>query len=179
MSSATTLIAVDLGALQGAIGCKDNSLVQRALDQADGYNAKQAWPITLTFCKEGGVLLNDVRVTPEELKAELAKPEHHGVKLFCIELRTGSPQVKQALAGAYINVITEAMQAGTVSGWQWEVPADKDYEEELSLEQAITELINGKLTVHDEDLAYQYGYGLEMIARVVGSIWTPSRAPSY
>lgn len=168
MSSATTLIAVDLGQLQDAVGSKDDSLLQRAIEQAGSANVKQSWPIVLVFLKEGGVLLNDVRVTPEKLKDELEKPEHHGIKLYCIELRTGTPQANKAIAGAYIDIITGAMKAETVVGWQWEVPADEEFHEELSLEQAVAELINGKLTVRDEDWTHQYGYGLESIARVVG-----------
>ena len=168
MSSATTLIAVDLDRLRGAVGSKDIALAQRALEMADSSNVKQSWPVTLIFRKEGGVLFNDVFVTSEELKAELEKPEWHGIKLYCIELRTGSVQAMKALAGTYLDVISDAMRAETVVGWQWEEPADKEFAEELSLEQAVGELIDGKLTVRDEDVTYQYGYALECIARAVG-----------
>jgi len=44
-----------------------------------------AYPVTLAFLKEGGLLLNDVRVAPEELRSELRQPERHGIKLYCIE----------------------------------------------------------------------------------------------
>ena len=168
MSSATTLIAVDLRQLQGAIGSKDEALKRLALDHADDTVEKFAYPVTLVFLKEGGLLLNDVRVAPEELRSELRQPERHGIKLYCIEHRTGTPQAKSALSGDYINVIVEAMNAGTVTGWKWEVPDEAGYDDALPLEQAIAELVDGKLTVKDEDLTYQYGYALENVARAIG-----------
>jgi hypothetical protein len=60
------------------------------------------------------------------------------------------------------------MKAETVVGWQWEEPAEKEFDEKLPLDQSIAELINGKLTIRDEDLTYQYGYALENIARAIG-----------
>jgi hypothetical protein len=168
MSSSTTLIAVDLRKLQEAVGSKDEALKRQAIDSADDAGDQTVWPIKLIFRNEGGVLFNGVSVTPDELRRELKKTENHGVKLYCVELRTGSPQRKFALAGDYINVITDEMQAGAVAGWKWEVPDEAGAPDVLSLEQAIAELIDGTLTVKDDDWTYQYGYALECIARAVG-----------
>jgi hypothetical protein len=168
MSSSTTLIGVDFRRLQEAVGSKDEVLKRQAIDQSGDAGDQTFWPIKLVFRKEGGVLLNDVSVTPDELRKELQKAENHGVKLYCIELRTGPPQHKFALAGDYLNVITDQMQAETVAGWKWEVPDEAGDSDLLPLEQAITELIDGKLTVKDEDWTYQYGYALECIARAIG-----------
>ncbi len=168
MSSSTTLIAVDLRKLQEAVGSKDEELKRQAIDHSSDAGDQTVWPIKLVFRKEGGLLLNGESVTPDELRTELKKPENHGVKLHCVELRKGSPQHKFALAGDFINVITDEMQAGTVAGWKWEEPDEAGDSDLLPLEQAISELIDGKLTVKDEDWTYQYGYALECIARTIG-----------
>lgn len=168
MSSATTLIAVDLGKLQGAFGSKDEVLKRYAIDCAGDSGDQTVWPIKLVFRKEGGLLLNDVSVTPDELRRELQKTENHGIKLYCIELRTGTPQHKFALSGDYLNVISDEMKTGTVAGWKWEVPDEAGDTDLLPLEQAIVELVDGKFTINDEDWTYQYGYALECIARAIG-----------
>ncbi|MGL4419069.1 MAG: DUF7691 family protein, partial [Gemmataceae bacterium] len=62
----------------------------------------------------------------------------------------------------------EVMALGTFIGIQWEIPNQPGSDEELPLEQAIAELIHGKLTVKDEDETFQYGYALECLARALG-----------
>ncbi len=145
MSSATTLIAVELSQLQAAVGSKDEALLQRALEQIGIARERPSYPLTLELLKDGGVLMNDLPITVEELKAELQKPERRGIKVLFIERRIGTPFEKAALSGIYVKTVHEAMAAQTVLGCQWEEPDEARSDEELPLEQAITELIQGQL----------------------------------
>lgn len=168
MSSATTLIAVSLEELQAAIGSKSDDIRDRALQQASAATQQRAWPLKLEFLDSSELLMNGAIVSPESLKAELQKPEHQGVKLYCIERRTCSIKRRATVCAEHLAVIQDAMMAGIVSGWEWETPSQSDSDEELPLEQAIAELIDGKCKVSDTDLTFQYGYALESIVRTVG-----------
>lgn len=167
MSNATTLYAVRLTSLQSAMGSKDESLLEKALAATRPEPVAKGPRATLTFLNEGGILFDDAPMSAEALRAELARPEQSGIRLRCIERRTGNPMRKAELSAAELAVIRDAMIAGIVTGWDWETPLE-DHSEEFSLEQAIADLISGDRNCPDEDNTYQYGYALEKICHALG-----------
>lgn len=166
MSSATTLYAVPLEAVQAAMGSQDMQLQEKALAVTRPKPVTGIPQATIIFLPDGSILFNDVPLAADAFRAELARPMWAGVRFRCIEKRTGDFVQRAKLSAAVLAVIQEAAAKGIMSGWEWEVP--NEGAEDFSLEQAIAELIAGKLSNPDEENRYQYGYALESICHALG-----------
>lgn len=167
MGSATTLYGVQLEVLQAAIGSRDGVLRERAKAATQPKPVTNVPLATVVFLADGGLIFNDLVMTPESLRAELAKPEFKGVRLHCIDQRSGNVIKRSQLSMPFLTAIQEGAAAGIVSGWEWE-QASADDDDEFSLEQAIDELIDGRMAHRDEEETYQYGYALESLCLAIG-----------
>jgi hypothetical protein len=162
MGYATTLYGVQLESLQAAIGSNDQTLFEKCVA------ANRPEPVsnlpTAVFLEDGGILWNEVRLSLEELKAELAKIEP-GTKIPAIDKRSGNFLEKFKTSEEIMTVIQPAVRE-RMFGFAWE--ESNETSDDFPIEEAISDLIKGVFTQKDEDNTFQYGYALERLCLVLG-----------
>jgi hypothetical protein len=163
MGYASTLYGVQLASLQASIGSNDQQLLERCMTTSRPEPVANV-PAAV-FLADGGIVWNEARLSPEELKAELAKIEP-GTKIPAIDQRSGDFMEKFKTSEAIMTVIQAAMRE-RMFGFQWEV--SKENSDEFPLEEAISDLIKGVFTQKDEDNTFQYGYALERLCLTIGT----------
>jgi hypothetical protein len=169
MGYSTTLYAVDLDQLKSAVGSGDARLVRRLLPsrKAKGRKKGPTYGPRVWLTRKKEILLNGRRVSWDQLVAELSRPKWKGSHLY---LREDGPW-----RGELADDIEEACRRGRAPWFPYvHYGADEEEwageEDELPAEQAAAELVGGKVTRPKE--GHQYGYGLEKLCELLGTLLT-------
>lgn len=189
MGYSTMLYAVDIGELKSACGSKDTALLERArsaMQQRDG-GGKRADPtkgprVRVTWRSE--IHLNGKLVTPDDFKQALLNPDWAGTNMYLFQ---EDPPRGQKREGAF-KVLGSFMQFlwtlaaffeerglifkkhiiginGCTTEEQFADLGSPD--DEITADQALEELIAGKIT--QPESAHAYGYALEYLCLTIGT----------
>ena len=190
MGYSTMLYAVDIGALKAACGSKDQALLSRvraaiqegqgadkAVDPTKGPRVKITWTSEIYF--------NGQLVTVDEFKENLFRPEWAGMNLNLYQETDPPPGQKREgdykVLGSFAQFLYpllkyEVSETGEVKkhiiGVHW-CSTEKDFakldepSDEITDEQALEELIAGKITQPRN--ASTYGYALENLCQALGT----------
>ncbi|CAN5604373.1 hypothetical protein BH10PLA2_BH10PLA2_22250 [soil metagenome] len=170
MGYATTLYAIDLDVLRGAVGSKDLALVERAraaVGETSAVVKPENGPRIKITC-DSQLLLNGQAVTLEELQAQVREPRWAGTNLYWYHER-GRKSGRWSEAGSFMRALQQALAGTRIAGvlccnTEEELLAGWE-DESLPDEQAAAELVSGEHTRPE----CSYGFGLELLCRVLGS----------
>ncbi len=191
MSYSTMLYAVDIGELKSAFGSKDQALLARVrkilqedaggetpVDPTKGPRVKVTWNSEMYF--------NGKQVTKEEFVENLRQPEWAGTMLHLYQ--ESDPPAGKKREGEFKELGTfvrsflypllkyEVTESGEVKkhilgvngcSTEKEFASVGDYEDDITDDQALGELIAGKITRLRN--APTYGYALENLCRALGT----------
>lgn len=188
MGYSTMLYAVDIGELKSACGSKDTALLERVrsvVHERDG-GGKRVDPTKGPRVRVTGkseIYLNGKLVTPDEFKHALLSPEWAGTYMYLYQ--QGPPRGQQRegefkVPGSFMRyllslapffeergLIFKKHIIGINSCTTEEQFADLgDPDDEITADQALEELIAGKLT--QPGSGHVYGYALEHLCRALG-----------
>ncbi len=170
MGYATVLYAVDLDALKVAVGSGNARLLKRLRPAPRGRKKDPMQGPRVKLTRRGEILLNRRPVSFAELKAELNRPKWKGTYLFTYmeaTPRTGRwrklGSFPHALDRAYphtqfLGEMVCSSDEDLTEGWE---------DDELSVDRAAAELVEG--TVSQPDAEHQYAYGLERLCEILGT----------
>jgi hypothetical protein len=176
MGYSTTLYAVDLDILKSAVGSGDARLIRRLLPAGKAKGSKKGKKAVLRVLlnNRSEIYLNREPVSFDELIAELSRSKWKGGYLYFYETdgpRTGRWRKEDSFLWAMLNGLPshdflEYQCCFTLK----ELYSGYQEDDELSVEEAAAELVEG--CVPRPRYAYQYGYGLERLCRVLGTFLT-------
>jgi hypothetical protein len=188
MGCTTKLYSIELKKLRAACGSKDAAIVEAVLAadaERNGGRKPVDWrkgpSIFVTWKSE--ILFNDELVTKEELPHRLLEPRWTGTKLYFYiepppkgEERQGEFRELVSFYGWLTSLGPFFIQHGTTFRDQFvgtctqsepRSTADIDIDaEEISDEDALRDLVNGKFT--RKRCSAEYGYALERLCGVLG-----------
>jgi hypothetical protein len=188
MGYSTYLYAVDIGGLRGAFGSNDQALLARVLAVVhDGENgAPRVDPTTgprvlLTWKSE--IFFNGEQVTRDEFQKRLLSPEWAGTNLYLCQTDPPRGQKREGefkVLGSFMQLLRELLKYSVSETGEarkhitciWSCEKEEELselgnpEDDVTEDQAVEELIAGKITRRKN--APTYGYALENLCRTLG-----------
>ena len=186
MGYSTMLYAVDIGELKSAFGSKDTALLERVRSAMAGRDERvdptKGPRVRVTAKSE--IYFNGKLVTPEEFQAALIDPAWAGTNLYLYQEGVHGGQQREGqfkVLGSFMQFLLSLGPYFEQHGLIFKkhiigIEACSTEEQFLNLggpddditeDQALEELIAGKLT--QPESAHVYGYALEHLCRTIGA----------
>jgi hypothetical protein len=188
MSYSTKLYAIDVGGLKGAFGSNDQVLLGRVLavtrnDEGDVPRVDPTTGPRVLVTWKSELFFNGKQTTREEFRNNLLSPEWAGTYLYLCETDAPRGQKREgefAVLGSFMEFLRDLLKysvsetgevkkhiVGLMScSTEEELRELGDPEDDLTEEEAVEQLIAGKISRRKN--AATYGYALENLCRTIG-----------
>ena len=171
MGYSTMIYAVDLGKLKTAVGSRDTRLVKRLLPggkkkKKRGMRDTREGP--WVYLKSNGEILVNGQIVPyKKVITELRQRKWKGKNLYYGEanrIQSGPWRETQSLYEAIMDAMPDTQFESYES---FKMSPGGEEVDEISIEEAAAELVEGN--VSQPEMGHQYGYGLECLCKEIGT----------
>ena len=173
MGYSTAIYAVDLARLRAAVGSRDLSLVKQLMPKKPAMDPEGGPRVMIDLDRK--LFLNREPIEFGELIKKLRQRKWKGTALYLYDARKvtmRTPGWEEVVKYRYsiVNAVPDSQYEAIEMCFSEEQLYGGCEDEELTEEQAAVELVEGKTTRSAE--GYQYGYGLEKLCKVLGTLVT-------